>query len=66
MRSVNLKIAGMSCGLCVKSIEGALREIGVKGTVNLASATATVEVDDNELSLEKIKEAIENQGFKLV
>jgi copper chaperone len=66
MQNVKLKVKGMSCGLCVKSIEGAFHEIGVKATADLASATVTVEYDENKHTLQNLKEVIEEQGYKAV
>jgi copper chaperone len=45
------------------SVEKALKEIGANGSVDLASKQVTVEYDDAAISLETIKEAIEEQGY---
>jgi copper chaperone len=66
MSHVELKVEGMSCNHCVVSIEGALKKIGSKGEVDLANDTVSVEYDENKLSLDKIKEAIEDQGYEVV
>lgn len=66
MTSVELKVEGMSCNHCVISIEGALKEIGSKGKVHLASDTVTIEYDEKKLNLDQIKEAIEEQGYEIV
>lgn len=63
MQNVTLKVEGMSCNHCVKAVEGALEEIGASGKVNLAEKTVQVEYDESKLSLESIKEAIEEQGY---
>ena len=63
---VKLNVEGMSCGHCVKSVEGALNGIGASGKVDLADKSVTVEFDDTKLTLEKIKEAIEDQGYDVV
>ncbi|WP_124728174.1 copper ion binding protein [Staphylospora marina] len=63
MKTVELKVEGMSCGHCVKAVESALERIGAEGTVDLAGKTVTVRFDENRLSLEKIREAIEDQGY---
>lgn len=65
MKSVTLDVEGMSCGHCVKAIEGALKSIDVTSRVDLGSKTVQVDYDESKLSLEKIKEAIENQGYKV-
>jgi len=56
----------MSCSHCVNAIEGAMKEIGATGKVDLADNKVTVDFDENKLSLEKIKEAIEEQGYDVV
>jgi copper chaperone len=66
MSNVELKLEGMSCNHCVVSIEGALREIGSKGKVNLASDTVKVEYDEKKVTLDQIKEAIEDQGYDVL
>lgn len=66
MKKEVLRVEGMSCGHCVNAIEGALKNIQVEATVDLASQTVTVEYDEHLVSLEKIKEEIENQGYDVV
>lgn len=66
MQNVTLKVEGMSCGHCVNSVEGALRELGAKGNVDLSSGKVVVEFDESKLSLDAIKEAIEEQGYSVV
>ncbi|MUG73320.1 copper chaperone CopZ [Paenibacillus validus] len=61
-----LQVEGMSCQHCVNSIEGALKEIGAAGKVNLASGTVDVSYEENQVSIEAIKEAIEEQGYDVV
>ena len=56
----------MDCGSCAANIEHTLRK--EKGVilfdVNFASEKASVEFDDKEISLEKIKEIVKNLGYK--
>ncbi|AMA73186.1 copper chaperone CopZ [Aneurinibacillus thermoaerophilus] len=66
MQTVTIKVEGMSCGHCVKAVEGALEEIGAKGKVNLNEKTVQVEYDEHKLTLEAIKEAIEDQGYDVL
>ncbi|MCF8890729.1 copper chaperone CopZ [Priestia megaterium] len=67
MEKVTLSVKGMSCGHCVKSIEGSVGELnGVQHVeVNLNEAKVTVEFDQNKVSLESIKEAIDDQGYEI-
>lgn len=66
MTNLTLKVEGMSCNHCVNSIEGAMKELGASGKVNLAGKEVTVEFDESKLSVEAIKEAIEDQGYEVV
>lgn len=66
MPNITLHVKGMSCNHCVNSIEGALREIGAGATVNLEESTVAVEFDDSKLTIETIKETIEEQGYTVV
>jgi len=63
MKNVTLQVEGMSCNHCVVSIEGALKELGAAGKVNLASKTVDVTFEEMAVTLEAIKEAIEDQGY---
>lgn len=66
MKMITLQVEGMSCQHCVHSIEGALAEIGASGKVDLATSTVEVTYDDGQISLESVKEAIEEQGYEVV
>jgi copper chaperone len=66
MQSVTLKVEGMSCGHCVNSVEGAVKNLGASGKVDLKAHSVTVEFDDAQVSLNAIKEAIEDQGYDVV
>jgi len=65
MSHTELKVEGMSCNHCVSSIEGALKDIGSKGKVDLARHIVFVEFDEKKVSLDQIKEAIEDQGYEV-
>jgi copper chaperone len=61
-----LQVKGMSCNHCVNSVEGAVKEAGGSAKVDLAAGKVTVEFDEAKLSLQAIKEAIEEQGYDVV
>ncbi|EFM12386.1 copper ion binding protein [Paenibacillus curdlanolyticus YK9] len=63
MQTVTLKVEGMSCGHCVNSVEGAVREVGAEGKVNLSAGEVTVAFDESKVTLQAIKAAIEEQGY---
>lgn len=58
-----LKVEGMSCAHCVSSIEGALQEQHVVAKVDLASETVEVEYTEATVSMDVIKETIEELGY---
>lgn len=66
MSQITLSVEGMSCNHCVNSIEGALKDIGMTGKVDLAAKTVTVEYDESKATVEQIKETIEEQGYDVV
>ncbi|MDQ8734856.1 copper ion binding protein [Paenibacillus sp. LHD-38] len=66
MTKTVLQVEGMSCQHCVNSIEGALREIGVVGKVELANNVVEVLFDENQITIDAVKEAIEEQGYDVV
>lgn len=65
MQTVILKVSGMSCGHCVKSIENAIRKSGGSAKVDLRESTVTVEFDETQVSIEIFKETIKSQGYIL-
>lgn len=66
MSTITLKVQGMSCGHCVNSVESAVKGLGASAKVDLASGSVTVEYPDEKLSVEAIKDAIEDQGYDVV
>jgi copper chaperone len=65
MEKVTLNVQGMSCNHCVKAVEGSVGELnGVSSVkVNLKANTVDVEYNNQEVSLDKIKETIDDQGY---
>lgn len=63
-----LKVQGMSCNHCVNSIEGSVGNLkGVSSVkVELKSGDVTVEFDNEAITLDQIKETIEEQGYDIV
>ncbi len=66
MQKTTLTVEGMSCNHCVHTIEKTLKEMGAEGKVDLASKTVEVQYEESRLSLDAIKEAIEEQGYDVV
>jgi copper chaperone len=65
METVTLNVSGMSCGHCVKAVEGSVGKLdGVKKVeVKLDKGQVDVEFDANVVSLGTIKETIDDQGY---
>lgn len=66
MQTITLNVEGMSCNHCVNTIEKTLKDMGATGKVNLGAKTVEVSYDENGLSVDTIKEAIEEQGYDVV
>ncbi|WP_113926821.1 copper chaperone CopZ [Bacillus sp. P14.5] len=65
MEQITLNVSGMSCGHCVKAVEGNVGELkGVQSVqVNLDSGKVDVTYNSDEVSLDTIKETIDDQGY---
>lgn len=61
------KVSGMSCGHCVKHVKNAVEELdGVKRCdVDLNSATMCVGYEEDKVSFEDMKAAVEEAGYEL-
>lgn len=55
----------MSCGHCVKAVEGSVGELkGVNSVkVNLEEGTVAIDFNSAEVTLDQIKETIDDQGY---
>lgn len=65
MENITLNVAGMSCGHCVNAIEGSVGKLsGVQSVkVHLESGKVDVAYDADKVSLDEIKETIDDQGY---
>lgn len=65
MENVTLNVSGMSCGHCVNAVEGNVGKLtGVESVkVHLDAGKVDVAFDKEKVSLEKIKETIDDQGY---
>lgn len=68
MGHTTLDVEGMSCGHCKTAVTHALKELnGVSNvSVDLEKGKVDVLYDDSKVSLNKMKEAIEDQGYDVV
>jgi copper chaperone len=62
-----LKIEGMHCGGCVRSVTNAIKRVdGVKDVaVSLEDEKATIELVGEETKLEEIRKAVEDAGYRI-
>ncbi|MEO4052823.1 copper chaperone CopZ [Solibacillus sp. CAU 1738] len=67
MQNVTLNVQGMSCGHCVKSVEGSVGALaGVDQVkVNLEEGLVEVAFDEAQVTLDQIKETIDDQGYDI-
>jgi copper chaperone len=65
MEKVEMKVEGMTCGGCVKSIQNALNgRNGVDNAVaDLEAGTVAIEFDGNLIQQSALKQAIIDAGF---
>lgn len=64
----SLVVEGMSCGHCKNAVEKAVTALAgvVFAEVNLAEKTLTLEFDTDQVTLDKIKEAVDEEGYTVV
>lgn len=62
-----LIVEGMSCNHCKQAVETAVKKLtGMMGAeVDLAAKTLTVEFDNEKISAEEIRHAVEETGFEV-
>jgi len=63
--SISLQVEGMTCGHCKAAVTNALSELeGVKKVeVHLQEGKVDIDYDETKITIEKLKEAIEEQGY---
>lgn len=68
MKKSVLNVDGMMCQHCVQSVTKAVNALSGVGSVevNLEAKTVTVEHDAEATTVEKIRAAIEDQGYDIV
>ena len=67
MTTATLKISGMTCGGCVRSVTKVIEALdGVaKSEVSLEKKRAVVDFDPGKLGVEQLKRAIEEAGYEV-
>lgn len=66
LKSVTLKVDGMTCSLCVTAVKKALSRIeGVKAVrVSLEKKEAVVEYDEGKTNVQEMIKAVDGAGYK--
>ena len=66
METTTIKVDGMSCGGCVKSVTGVLTALEGVATaeVSLEQKQAVVEFDATRVTRDQLKAVIEDAGFE--
>ena len=67
-RDVVVKVGGMTCAMCVRTIEEALKGLSgvLEASVNLATETAKVSYDPSLVDMEDIRKTIEDVGYQFI
>ncbi|PGT81884.1 copper chaperone CopZ [Bacillus sp. AFS040349] len=68
MKTVTLKVEGMSCQHCVNAVEGSLGKLEGVSTVKveLDKGTVNIDFDPEKVTKDKMKDAIEDQGYDVL
>ena len=62
-KTVQIRIDGMSCGHCVKTVREALENIGGVEIQTVEIGRAVVELDDEAVTTDRLASAIDDTGF---
>ncbi|MGI6747693.1 MAG: copper chaperone CopZ [Anaerovoracaceae bacterium] len=67
IKKIMLHVEGMSCSHCVNAVNGAVSSLNgvLNVNVELEEKAVIVEYDDDKITLDSIKEAIEDQGYEV-
>jgi len=64
MEQITLEVKGMTCGHCVSAVKGALEGVGAEDVqVNLETGKVEVNYDKSKVTVDQMKEAVEDQGY---
>jgi copper chaperone len=68
MEKISLNVSGMSCEHCVKAIKNGLLELDgiIDVKVYLEEGTVTVEYEPSKVTIDNIKNVIEDAGYEVV
>lgn len=60
-----IKIDGMSCNHCVMAVKKEIQKLNVQN-LEVKIGEVSVEFDENKISLDNIKQAIEEAGYTVI
>ncbi|MDD3454529.1 MAG: heavy metal translocating P-type ATPase, partial [Methanobacteriales archaeon] len=65
---IQVKVGGMTCAMCAKTIESALGQLEgiIDATVNLGAETAYIEYNKDLISIDDIRKVIEGLGYQFL
>ena len=65
IRTVTLRVKGMTCGGCASSVEKALKSTeGVESVkVSFERGRAVIKYDDQKVTVDKLREVVQSTGF---
>jgi copper chaperone len=66
MKTQELMIEGMSCGHCVMHVKKELSKVSGLTIENVEIGKARVQVDESQVTYDRIARAVEEAGYKLV
>lgn len=64
METTEIQVKGMTCQHCVKAVESALDDIGIRAKADLASGKVELAAETTP-DMEQVKAAIEEEGYQL-
>jgi len=65
MKSITIAISGMSCGHCLNAVNQALSGVEGVSVGSVQIGRATLSLPDEEGSLERVRTAIEDAGYRV-
>ncbi len=67
MKEIELKVQGMTCQHCVRTVQNAVSSIEGVSKVDVSLESGSVKVQsDRDIPVEDLKKAIEEWGYKVV
>ncbi|AXR63212.1 heavy-metal-associated domain-containing protein [Leptospira mayottensis] len=63
MKEIKLTLEGMTCSHCLRTVESALRKIGLTGKANLEKKEVVYQGEGTPEELSKIKSILTEEGY---